>query len=247
MSTYTTGEMARLCNVTVRTVQFYDHKGVLHPSAESEGGRRIYNDDDLTKLRLICTLRAIGLTLDSIKGVMQSEMSSKILTILLDEQVKTLSNEIAERQKQLEMINVIKESIANKATVPANTIIDIEHIMKKKKKVQNRRKLALVHIGVGIFCVVQMVFLAWLVLLALSGRWWPIAAYLSFVALGIIVALVDLSNKEYVCPKCDSVFKPPLWRAFFTTGNTKVRWTKCPECGHKDWCVIRKQIPVCNR
>ncbi|MCL2854927.1 MAG: MerR family transcriptional regulator [Defluviitaleaceae bacterium] len=48
--------MAKLCDVSVRTVQFYDQKGVLHPSSESEGGRRIYNDDDLTKLRLICTL-----------------------------------------------------------------------------------------------------------------------------------------------------------------------------------------------
>jgi len=38
MSNYTTGEMAKLCNVSVRTVQFYDHRGVLHPSSETEGG-----------------------------------------------------------------------------------------------------------------------------------------------------------------------------------------------------------------
>ena len=29
MSNYTTGEMAKLCNVSVRTVQFYDTKGIL--------------------------------------------------------------------------------------------------------------------------------------------------------------------------------------------------------------------------
>ena len=32
MSKYTTGEMAKLCNVTVRAVQFYDTKGLLIPS-----------------------------------------------------------------------------------------------------------------------------------------------------------------------------------------------------------------------
>ncbi|MCL2679731.1 MAG: MerR family transcriptional regulator, partial [Dehalococcoidia bacterium] len=57
MSNYTTGEMAKLCNVSVRTVQFYDTKGILHPSDLTEGGRRIYNDDDLRKFQLICTLK----------------------------------------------------------------------------------------------------------------------------------------------------------------------------------------------
>ena len=134
MSKYTTGEMAKLCGVSVRTIQFYDTKGVLHPFDLTEGGRRIYNDDDLTKLRLICTLKAIGLSLDSIKNVLESELSEKILAILLDEQMKLLSGEIDERQKQLEMITIIKESIRNKAVAPANTIIGIEHILEKKIK-----------------------------------------------------------------------------------------------------------------
>ena len=83
MSNYTTGEMAKLCDVSVRTVQFYDTKGILHPSGLTEGGRRIYNDGDLSKFRLICTLKAIGLSLNSIKSIMESELSGKILTILL--------------------------------------------------------------------------------------------------------------------------------------------------------------------
>jgi Zn finger protein HypA/HybF involved in hydrogenase expression len=174
---------------------------------------------------------------------MESEMSGKILTILLDEQIKSLSDEINERQKQLEMISVIKESIGNNAIVPANSILDVEHIMEKKNKTKGKRKLTLVYVGVGILCATQIALLAWLGYLAVSGTWWPIAAYLSMSVLGIIIALFQLKNKEYICPKCDSVFKLPLWRAFFTTGNTKVRWTNCPDCGHEDWCIIREQQP----
>lgn len=47
MSKYTTGEIARLCGVSVRTVQYYDDRGILVPSQLSEGGRRLYSDDDL--------------------------------------------------------------------------------------------------------------------------------------------------------------------------------------------------------
>ncbi|MCL2812292.1 MAG: MerR family transcriptional regulator, partial [Clostridia bacterium] len=107
MSNYTTGDMAKLCNVSVRTVQFYDTKGILHPSDLTEGGRRLYNGDDLRNFQLICTLKAIGLSLNAIKSVLESELSGKILTILLDEQEKILAGEIDERQKQLEMINII--------------------------------------------------------------------------------------------------------------------------------------------
>ena len=49
MSKYTTGEMAKLCNVTVRTVQFYDTKGLLIPSDLTEGGRRLYLRHRLAK------------------------------------------------------------------------------------------------------------------------------------------------------------------------------------------------------
>ena len=51
MARYTTGELAKLCDVTVRTVQYYDSKGLLKPSDLSDGGRRLYSDEDLTNLR----------------------------------------------------------------------------------------------------------------------------------------------------------------------------------------------------
>lgn len=38
-NTYTTGELANTCGTTVRTVQYYDQKGLLAPSGYSEGGQ----------------------------------------------------------------------------------------------------------------------------------------------------------------------------------------------------------------
>lgn len=39
---YTTGEMAKLAGVSIRTVQYYDKRGILIPSDLTEGGRRRY-------------------------------------------------------------------------------------------------------------------------------------------------------------------------------------------------------------
>ena len=50
MSQYTTGEIARLCGVTVRTVQYYDSRDLLVPSELTEGGRRLYSEEDVKRL-----------------------------------------------------------------------------------------------------------------------------------------------------------------------------------------------------
>ena len=233
MSKYTTGEMAKLCNVSVRTIQFYDTKGLLHPSDLTEGGRRLYNVDDLTKLRLICTLKVIGLSLDSIKAVMESESSGKVLSLLLDEQAKLLCDEISERQKQLEAIKVIKESLHNKTTIPINSIIDIESVMEKNKKVlkKNRRLL----IFGSLLAIPQFALLA---LGIIRGTWMPFAIYM-LIALPVAIAMVIYTFKDsvFICPECSAVFKPTLTKVFFTTGDSKVRWLTCTKCGHKGYCV----------
>ena len=40
----TVGEAAKKIGVTVRTLQYYDKEGLLFPSAESKGGRRLHTD-----------------------------------------------------------------------------------------------------------------------------------------------------------------------------------------------------------
>lgn len=86
MPHYTTGEIARLCGVTVRTVQYYDKRGILMPEALSDGGRRLYGEDDVRKLRIICFLRDIGLSIDSIAELLQEEHPDRVIDLLLQQQ-----------------------------------------------------------------------------------------------------------------------------------------------------------------
>ena len=50
MSQFSTGELAKAAEVSVRTVQYYDQRGILTPSEVTEGGRRIYYESDLERL-----------------------------------------------------------------------------------------------------------------------------------------------------------------------------------------------------
>ena len=94
MSQYTTGELAKACGITVRTVQFYDQKGILVPSSLTEGGRRLYSGEDLKMMKIICFLRDMGLSLDTIGQLLKEEDPGSVISVLLGQQEQLLQEEI---------------------------------------------------------------------------------------------------------------------------------------------------------
>lgn len=84
MSKYTTGEMAKLCGVSVRTVQYYDTRGLLTPSELTEGGRRLYSEDDLKRMKIICFLRDAGISINSIGELLSEEDPGSVISVCLN-------------------------------------------------------------------------------------------------------------------------------------------------------------------
>ncbi len=111
MSKYTTGEIAKLCGVSVRTVQYYDSRAILVPSELSEGGRRLYSEEDLSRMKIICFLRELDLPINSIRQLFSEEYSEEVLFLLLKEQENKLRNEVAEKQARLDKLNDLKQTI----------------------------------------------------------------------------------------------------------------------------------------
>ena len=70
---YRVAEFARLCGVTVRTLQYYDRIDLLKPSDTTDGGHRLYTAPDLLRLQQIVTLKWMGFSLDEIKTILSSQ------------------------------------------------------------------------------------------------------------------------------------------------------------------------------
>ena len=233
MSQYTTGELATACNVSVRTVQFYDTKDLLKPTELTEGGRRLYSDDDLRQLRLICLLKALGLQLSSIKGILESENKIRVLHALLDEQAKHIREDIEDKQKQLQTIKLLQESIQNTETLPVQSISDIEHIMNNQKKLRKTHGSMLI---VGI--LMDIIEIGTVLLWIFKGIWWPFAAgMLVVILLAVMMVRLYRRNAAYVCANCSSQFQPTIRRLLFSKHTAKTRLLTCPNCKHTDYCI----------
>ena len=122
MSKYTTGELAKLCGVTVRTVQYYDTRGILTPTALSEGGRRLYSDDDLKRMKVICFLRELDLPIDAISQILKEEHPEKVISLLVEQQENALSDEICEKQEKLAKLRDLKNGLKSQTTFFASSL-----------------------------------------------------------------------------------------------------------------------------
>lgn len=233
MSKYSSGEIAALCGVSVRTVQYYDRQGLLKPSEISEGGRRLYTDEDVKALRLICMFRSLGLSLSCIKKIAISENANDILLTLLQEQEKRLSGEISDLQRQKDTVTSVKKDLETYGFLTVNSSQDIEHRMKNKKSL---KKLHGVILTIGI--IMDILEIAGLVHWIRTGDFVPFAVlFLIVVALGILLTALYYMGVMYICPHCKGVFRPPLKSFLFSPHTPKTRKLTCPKCGVKDFCV----------
>ena len=96
MNYYTTGQFAKLANVSQRTIRYYDKIGLLKPSCILENGYRQYSEKDFIRLQKIITLRNLDFSIEEIFSMMSSEESLKeslsLQSSLVQAKIKNLQN-----------------------------------------------------------------------------------------------------------------------------------------------------------
>ena len=68
----TVHEVSKLAGVSIRTLQYYDKIGLLHPTGYTDAGYRLYDDTDLERLQHILLFRELEFPLKDIKRIMTS-------------------------------------------------------------------------------------------------------------------------------------------------------------------------------
>lgn len=65
------GEVAQRTDLSLRTLRHYDEVGLLRPSGRSDGGFRLYTEEDLERLLVIRRMKPLGFTLEEMVQVMR--------------------------------------------------------------------------------------------------------------------------------------------------------------------------------
>lgn len=121
----TVGEAAKKMGITVRTLQYYDKEGLLSPSAESAGGRRLYTDKDLITLHQIASLKSLGFSLNDIKQRLISLETPADVADALTKQADDIRRKIEQLTASLTAVERLKAEVLQMQTVNFKKYADI--------------------------------------------------------------------------------------------------------------------------
>ena len=233
MSKYSTGEIAKLCNVSNRTIQYYDSKGILHPTELSEGGRRLYTDDDLCKMKIICFLKNCNFSLDNISKILKEDNSKDVINLLLKTEKAELEYELREKREKLNKLNELQNILGSFENFSIDTLQGASLIMENKKKLK-KFHYSLLLIALPITILEWVSIFLWI----FTGIWWPFVVYTVLaIPFGIFLSKYYFKRVAYICPNCNETFKPKFKEAFFASHTPKTRKLTCPSCSKKSYCV----------
>ncbi len=102
----TVHEVRNLTGVSIRTLQYYDSIGLLHPAGYTEAGYRLYDDTALESLQQILLFRELEFPLREIKGIIQSPAFDR--QKVLDQQIKLLQLKKEHLEKLIDLARGIK-------------------------------------------------------------------------------------------------------------------------------------------
>ena len=85
----TVNEVSKLTGVSIRTLQYYDKIGLLHPAKYTEAGYRLYDDAALETLQQILLFRELEFPLKDIKEIISSPDFDR--SKALEQQIKLLT------------------------------------------------------------------------------------------------------------------------------------------------------------
>lgn len=137
---YTAGEFAKKAGVTIRTIRFYDNKGLLKPSSLTEAGYRLYTDDDFAKLQRILTLKYLGFSLEDIFMSITNDSSGAYLKESLEMQLQIVKNKISHMQLVEKSIYEAKKMLERENGLDWNKVIDIIHVLNMERDLVEQYK-----------------------------------------------------------------------------------------------------------
>lgn len=129
---YTSGELAKISGVTIRTIRYYDTKGILKPSYRNNSGHRLYSENDFMKLKKILALKYLGLSLDEIIKIELNNFKKSEIINSLNLQKDILQNKINHMKMILDTIEIAERSMEDDENLDWDKIVDIINSKKDK-------------------------------------------------------------------------------------------------------------------
>ena len=103
----TVGELAKRVGITVRAIQYYDQRGLLHPSQIGSSNQRLYTEGDVELLQRILVLKYLGKSLADIKN--EAGECSQVLREAVEQSLGELDGELLKLMERMSTLKRLEQ------------------------------------------------------------------------------------------------------------------------------------------
>lgn len=139
---YSSGEFARMADVSVRTIRFYDKQNILKPSLVTDSGARFYTDSDLARLQQILLLKYLGFSLDEIREMTIDDADYHFMLNSLQLQLKLVQDRIEQMRLVEKAIEDTASAIENRHDIDWSQMLNLIHLTGMEKSMAGQYKNA---------------------------------------------------------------------------------------------------------
>jgi MerR family transcriptional regulator, repressor of the yfmOP operon len=107
------GELAHLVEMSPRTIRYYEEIGLLHPGKRGEGGKRVFTENDLQRLKFIKRLKHLGLTLSEMSELANIYKIHQTNREVLPRLCELLDDQVKKIDERINSLTRLKEDILN--------------------------------------------------------------------------------------------------------------------------------------
>jgi MerR family transcriptional regulator, Zn(II)-responsive regulator of zntA len=103
------GQLAKLADVTPDTIRYYEKQGMMDHGKRTEGGYRLYSEQDLQRLRFIRYAKQLGFTLETIAELLSIRVDPEHHTCkeskaIVDSRLHDVESKITELKRMRESL-----------------------------------------------------------------------------------------------------------------------------------------------
>lgn len=135
---YSSGDFARMAQVSVRTIRFYDKQNILKPSYVTPAGARFYTDSDFVKLQQILLLKYLGFSLEEIKGMTIDDADHHYLQSSLTMQKKLIEDKIEQMQLVGQAIDNTVAALEENHQIDWSQMLHLIHLTGMEKSLKSQ-------------------------------------------------------------------------------------------------------------
>ncbi len=112
MDTFTIGKVARMAEVGVETIRFYERRGLIEEPPRRVSGYRQYPKDTVDRVRFIRRAKELGFTLKEIKELLDLRLDPRTTCSDIRRRAETKIADVAQRVRSLQRMGRVLEKLA---------------------------------------------------------------------------------------------------------------------------------------